>query len=77
MLRHSLGGAVFFISLQHFIAPALDLMPCLQARGTRDCNKGIKTMSTGSGGGEIVQRESTGHQWFFIQNGGKFEHPII
>ena len=42
MLRYSLGGEVIFISLQHFIAPALDLMPCLQARGTRDCNKGIK-----------------------------------
>ena len=25
MLRHSLGGAVIVISLQHFIAPALDL----------------------------------------------------
>ena len=23
-----------------FFAPALDLMPCLQARGMRDCNKG-------------------------------------
>ena len=33
-------GGVLFISLQHFIASALDLMPCLQARGTRDCNKG-------------------------------------
>ena len=42
MLRHSLGGAVNFISLQHFIAPAFDVMPCLQAQGTRDCNKGIK-----------------------------------
>ena len=42
MLHHSLGGAVIFISLQHFIAPALDLMPCLQARGTSECNKGIK-----------------------------------
>ena len=31
-----------FLSLQHFIAPAMDLMPCLQAQGTRDCNKGIK-----------------------------------
>ena len=29
-------------SLWHFIATALDLMPCLQALGTRDCNKGIK-----------------------------------
>ena len=42
MLRHSLEGAVIFISLQHFIAPALYLMPCLQAQGTMDCNKGIK-----------------------------------
>ena len=42
MLWHLLGGAVIFISLKHFIAPALDLMPCLQARGTRDYNKGIK-----------------------------------
>ena len=25
------------------IAPALDVMPCLQAWGTRDCNKGIKS----------------------------------
>ena len=25
MLRHALGGAVMFLSLQHFIAPALDL----------------------------------------------------
>ena len=29
-------------SLQHFSAPALDLMPYLQARRTRDCKKGIK-----------------------------------
>ena len=42
MLCHSLGWAVIFISLQHFIAPALDLMPCLQARDTKDCIKGIK-----------------------------------
>ena len=42
MLHHSFGGAVIFLSLQHFIAFALDLMPCLQARGKRDCNKGIK-----------------------------------
>ena len=27
------GGAIIFISLHHFIAPALDLMPGLQARG--------------------------------------------
>ena len=42
MLPHSLGGTVIYISLQHFIAPPLDLMPCLQSRGTLDCNKGIK-----------------------------------
>ena len=29
MLRHSLGGAVTFISWQHFIAPTLNLMLCL------------------------------------------------
>ena len=42
MLRHSFGGAVIIIYLQHFIAPALDWLPCLQAGGTRDCNKGSK-----------------------------------
>ena len=42
MLRHSLAREVLFSSLLHIIAPALDLMPCLQAKGTRDCNKGIK-----------------------------------
>ena len=36
MSRHSLGGEVIFISLQHFI------LPHLQARGMRDCNKGSK-----------------------------------
>ena len=33
MLRHSLEGAVIFISLQHFIVPTLDLLPFWQARG--------------------------------------------
>ena len=32
MLRHSLGMAVIFISLQHFIAPFLDLMSCSPSR---------------------------------------------
>ena len=32
---------VIFLSLQHFTANALDLMPYYQARGTRDFNKGI------------------------------------
>ena len=34
MLCHSLGGEVIFL-MQHFLAPALDLMPCLQAQSTR------------------------------------------
>ena len=42
MLRHSLGGVLIFISLQHFIAPALDLLPYVQAQRTRDYNKGSK-----------------------------------
>ena len=29
MLRHSLGEAVMFLSLQHFISPSLNLMVCL------------------------------------------------
>ena len=41
MLQHSLGREAFF-SLQHFIAPAWNFMPCLKARGTRDSNKGNK-----------------------------------
>ena len=41
MLHHSLGGEKK-ISLHHFIDPAPNLMHCLQAQGTRDCNKGIK-----------------------------------
>ena len=40
MLQHSFGKAVFFS--QYCIAPVFDIMPCLQARGTRDCNKGTK-----------------------------------
>ena len=42
MLRHSSGGEVmFFFLCSPFIAPALDLMPGLQALGMRDCNKNI------------------------------------
>ena len=36
MLNHSFGGAVIFISLQHFNAPSLDLMPCLPSRLRRE-----------------------------------------
>ena len=42
ILCNLLGGAVILFSLEHFIAPALNLLPCLQGRGTRDCNKGSK-----------------------------------
>ena len=42
MLHHTLGGAGILFSLQHLNAPALDSLPCLQARGMRDCNKGSK-----------------------------------
>ena len=45
MLQHSLGREVIFLSLQNFISPALDLMPCLQARGTRDCKKAFNEYS--------------------------------
>ena len=31
MLENAFGGAVFFVSFRHFIAPALDFMGCLQA----------------------------------------------
>ena len=43
MLRHLFGRAVIFVSLPHFITPALDLMPCVQAQGMRDGNKSIKS----------------------------------
>ena len=39
MLRHSLGGEVIFLSLQHFIASNLDLMPCLPSRQRREAIK--------------------------------------
>ena len=35
------GNFVFF---EHFIAPALDLLPCLQARAARECKKGSKCL---------------------------------
>ena len=35
MLCHALGGAVILCSLQHFIAPALDLMACLPSQQRR------------------------------------------
>ena len=39
MLCHSLGGAIIVISLEHFIAPALDLMACLPSRQSREAIK--------------------------------------
>ena len=41
MLHHLSGGAFIFLPLKLFIAPALDFMPCSQARGMRDCNGSI------------------------------------
>ena len=42
MLRHSFGGAVIFLSLKHFIAPALDLMPCLPSRQKKEATRALK-----------------------------------
>ena len=41
MLCHSLGGAVILFTLQHFIAPALDLMPCLPSRHRREAIRAL------------------------------------
>ena len=41
MLCSSLEGKVIFIPLQHFIAPALDLMPCLPSRQRREAIKAV------------------------------------
>ena len=45
MLHHSLGGAVIFISLQHFIAFVLDLMPCLPSQRRREAINFFKNSS--------------------------------
>ena len=42
MLRHSLEGSVILFSLQHLIAPALDLMPCLPSGQRREAIKALK-----------------------------------
>ena len=42
MFWHSFGVAAIFVSLLHFIAPALDLTAQLADGGSRDYNKGIK-----------------------------------
>ena len=57
MLCHSIGREVIFVSLQHFIAPALDLIPCWQVQGMRDCNKGIK-----------FQKGAINHLWYEKEN---------
>ena len=41
MLRHSLGGAVILMSLQHLIAPALDLIPHLPSWQRREAIKAL------------------------------------
>ena len=35
------GSNFYFLAALYFAL--LDLLPCLQARGTRDCNKGTKS----------------------------------
>ena len=40
MLRHALGGAVIFVFFAALYCSRIGLLPCLQARGTRD--KGSK-----------------------------------
>ena len=44
MLHHSFGGQVIVLSLQHFIAPAVDLMFCLQALNGRVLSVGALTL---------------------------------
>ena len=44
ILCHSLGGAVIFLSLQHFIAPALDLMNCLPSLQKREAIKACNSL---------------------------------
>ena len=41
MLRHSLGVAVIMFSLQHFIAPSVDLMPYLPSQQRREAIKAL------------------------------------
>ena len=43
ILQHSLGGVEVFISLQHIIAPALDLMPRLPSRQRREARKTLNS----------------------------------
>ena len=61
----------YFSFFQHFIAPALNLMPCLQARGTRDCNKCIKFKKGAYNCGNERKIYSP------IQMCGIFEHRIF
>ena len=39
MIHLSLGGEEIFFLCSTLLLPALDLVPCLQAQGMRDCNK--------------------------------------
>ena len=43
MLCHTCGGAVILFSLEHFIAPALDLMGCLPSWQRREAIKGLNS----------------------------------
>ena len=43
MLHHSFWGAVIFLSLQPFIAPAMDLIPWLPSRHSREARKALNS----------------------------------
>ena len=54
MLRHSLGGAVIFISLEHFIALVLDVMPCLPSWKRREAIKALNPRMEQSSAANVV-----------------------
>ena len=62
MLRHSLGGAVFVLSLQHFISPPLNFMPCGCVLIVVYC---LLALPTKEGGNE-------GNKWFE----GRISHQL-
>ena len=61
MLSHSFGGAVILLSLHHFIAPALDLMPCLPSDNGGRCYKSV----LGRGGLDPPGRAGKGESGVF------------
>ena len=59
MLCKSLGGVVIFLSLQNFIAPALDEMHCLPSKHRREairaCKVCMSRISLRLGGGVLLR----------------------